>query len=70
MNCNDVIVCMVEFSPKEMFHNRLEVESITVKYAIKLDGNHVLVVYKQESGKIDRSIVEGPIIFIPSAHEW
>ena len=53
-----------------MFHNRLEVESIYVKNAVKLDGNHLLVVYKQEAGHIERRVVEGPTIFIPSAHEW
>ena len=58
------------YSPKEMFHNRLEIESMVVKDAVKLDGNHVLVVYKQQDGNIERRIVEGPTIFIPSAHEW
>ena len=53
-----------------MFHNRLEVESIAVRNAVKLDANHMLVVYKQESGHIERRVVEGPTIFIPSAHEW
>ena len=57
-------------SPLEMFHNRLEVESIYVKDSVKLDANHMLVVYKQESGHIERRVVEGPTIFIPSAHEW
>ena len=56
--------------PKEMFHNRLEVEYIRVKDAFRLDGNHLLVVYKQEAGHIERRIIEGPTIFTPSAHEW
>ena len=64
--CNATVPC----SPIEMFHNRLEVESIYVKNAVKLDGNHLLVVYKQEAGHIERRVVEGPTIFIPSAHEW
>lgn len=59
-----------EPGPIEMFHNRLEVESIEVKDAVKLDANHMLVVYKQEAGHIERRVVEGPTIFIPSAHEW
>ena len=53
-----------------MFWNRLEVESIEVKDAIKLDSNHLLVVYRQEEGHIDRRIVQGPAVFVPSAHEW
>ena len=56
--------------PVEMFHNRLEVESINVRDAITLDANHLLVVYRQESGHIERRIVEGPTIFMPTAHEW
>lgn len=65
-----VCVCGAVYSPIEMFHNRLEVESIVVKDAVKLDANHMLVVYKQEAGHIERRVVEGPTIFIPSAHEW
>ena len=57
-------------SPREIFHNRLEMDSILVRDAIRLDANHLLVVYKQESGHIERRIVDGPTIFIPSAHEW
>ena len=53
-----------------MFWNRLEVESIVVKDAIKLDSNHLLVVYRQEEGQIERRIVQGPVVFVPTAHEW
>ncbi len=53
-----------------MFVNRLEVESVQVKNAVKLDANHLLVVYKQEEGHIERRIVRGPAIFVPGAHEW
>jgi len=56
--------------PSEMFVNRLEYDSITVEDAIKLDSNHLVVVYKQLEGKIESRIVRGPTIFIPSAHEW
>ncbi len=56
--------------PCEMFVNRLEVESVQVKNAVKLDANHLLVVYKQEEGHIERRIVRGPAIFVPRAREW
>lgn len=58
------------YRPAEMFVNRLEVDNISVKNAIKLDSNHMVVVYKQVEGKIDSRIVRGPTIFIPDAHEW
>ena len=57
-------------SPTEMFQNRLQVDSIELRQAAKLDANHMVVVYKQLDGKIDRRIVSGPTIFIPTAHEW
>ncbi|XP_064395778.1 uncharacterized protein LOC135342867 [Halichondria panicea] len=56
--------------PAEMFVNRLEVDFIDVKDSVKLDANHMVVVYKQEEGKIERRIVQGPTIFVPNAHEW
>ena len=52
------------------FLNPLEVESITVRNAIKLDANHSLVVYKQNEGHIERRIVSGPIVFVPGPQEW
>ena len=54
--------------PREMFHNRLEVDGVLVKNALKLDANHLIVVYKQQEGQIERRIVQGPTIFVPSAH--
>ena len=56
--------------PAEMFQNKLEVDSITVRDVTKLSANEMVVVYKQLEGKIERRIVKGPTIFIPNAHEW
>lgn len=56
--------------PSEMFQNRLLVDSIELRDVTKLDANHMIVVYKQLDGKIDRRIVQGPTIFVPNAHEW
>jgi len=53
-----------------MFLNRLEVDSVVVKDCIKIDSNHMIVVYKQLEGVIERRIVQGPTIFMPSAYEW
>ena len=47
--------------------NRLDVDSVYVRNAIKLDTNH-LVVYKQQEGHIERRIVQGLTIFVPDAH--
>ena len=56
--------------PAELFMNRLELDSACVANAVKLDANHMLVVYKQLEGIIERRIVQGPIIFVPEAYEW
>ena len=65
-----VILLAPSHSPAEMYVNRLEVDSVDVQNAIKLDANHMIIVYKQEEGKIERRIVQGPTIFVPNAHEW
>ena len=41
--------------------NRLEVDSVFVRNALKLDANHLVVVYKQQEGHIERRIVQGPM---------
>ena len=77
-NCNNVSTqtettlyfSPVYYSPAEMFMNRLELDSCFVKNAIKLDDNHMVIVYKQLEGLIERRIVQGPTIFIPTAYEW
>ena len=53
-----------------MFMNRLEMDSMSVKDSIKLDANHMIIVYKQLEGVIERRIIQGPTVFTPSAYEW
>lgn len=53
-----------------LFLNRLEFDSVYVKDVVKLDANHMVVVYKQQEGHIDRRIVQGPTVFMPNAFEW
>ncbi len=62
--------CTCVSRPIELFMNRLELDSVTVKNCIKIDANHMIVVYKQLEGVIDRRIVQGPTLFMPSAYEW
>ena len=56
--------------PREMFMNRFEVDRVLVKNALKIDANHLIVVYRQEEEQIQRRIVQGPTIYVPDAHEW
>lgn len=52
------------------FENPLDHESITTLNAEKLNGNEMLVVYKQERDFIERRLVPGPAIFVPESNEW
>ena len=61
---------LIHSSPTEMFLNRLQVDSIDVGNVVKLDANHLVVVYRQLEEKIESRIVRGPCIFVPSAQEW
>lgn len=53
-----------------MFLNPLELASLEVKEALKIDSHCVVVVYKSQGGEVIRRIVEGPTVFIPAADEW
>lgn len=53
-----------------MFHNPLELNSLEVKEAIRIDSQNVVVVYKNTGTDVIRRIVEGPTVFIPNADEW
>ena len=54
-----------------MFCNPLEHESIQVENAVKIDSNHLIVVYRQQvDNSVERRIIQGPTLFIPEAGEW
>lgn len=54
-----------------MFNNPLEHDCIKVEDAIKIDANHLIVVYKQlADNSVQRRIVQGPTLFVPDAGEW
>ena len=49
----------------------MEHREITVAEGRRLDANHMLVVYnKTKAGDVERRIVQGPTLFIPTAEEW
>ena len=53
-----------------MFCNPLQHQSIDVKPAVKIDSNHVLVVYCQlPDNSVQRRIIQGPTLFVPEAGE-
>jgi hypothetical protein len=42
-----------------------------VEDAIKVEANHVIVVYKRlANSNVQRRLVEGPAVFVPEAVEW
>lgn len=57
--------------PCELFHNPLLYDRVQMKEAIKLDANHVIIVYKRRAdSSVERRLVEGPAVFVPEALEW
>ncbi|XP_064650600.1 uncharacterized protein LOC135502048 [Lineus longissimus] len=65
----DGVVCHMP-GPCQVFHNTLEYDEIRVEPSIKLDANHMIVVYKKMKESVARRVVQGPTVFIPAAEEW
>ncbi|KAJ8316481.1 hypothetical protein KUTeg_006495 [Tegillarca granosa] len=44
---------------------------VTIKEAIRVDANHLIVVYKRlKDNDVQRRIIQGPTVFVPEAEEW
>ena len=49
----------------------MEHSAVHVEQGKQLDANHVLVVYnKTKGGDVERRVIQGPTLFIPTAEEW
>ena len=57
--------------PCEVFFNPMVHDQINVVDALKLDANHMVVVYnRMKDGTVQRRIIQGPTVFVPEAEEW
>ncbi|XP_046570214.1 uncharacterized protein LOC124278529 [Haliotis rubra] len=57
--------------PCEVFFNPLILDSIKTESALKLDANHMVVVYKRlKDSNVQRRVIQGPVVFVPQAEEW
>ncbi|KAK2170014.1 hypothetical protein LSH36_5g17031 [Paralvinella palmiformis] len=56
--------------PCEMFFNPMEHSRIATRDAIKIDANHMVVVYQSLKNRVERRIIQGPQLFVPAAEEW
>ena len=57
--------------PCEIFFNPMLHENIQTLDALKLDANHMVVVYKRmKDTTVQRRIIQGPTVFVPEAEEW
>ncbi|KAL5020118.1 hypothetical protein ScPMuIL_003010 [Solemya velum] len=57
--------------PCELFFNPLMYDRVHVQEAIKIDANHMIVVYRSlKKGEVQRRIIQGPAVFVPEAEEW
>lgn len=65
------IIIFLFDSPCEIFFNPMLHENISVMDALKLDANHMIVVYKRlKDSTVQRRIIQGPTVFVPEAEEW
>jgi hypothetical protein len=56
--------CFIYFDPAEHL-------SIETHNAISVDGSEVLVAYRQQKdGGINRTLIKGPTLHVPSEDEW
>ena len=53
-----------------MFFNPMEHSRIATRDAIKIDANHMVVVYQSLKNRVERRIIQGPQLFVPAAEEW
>jgi len=57
--------------PTVLYENPTVIESITSAKGTKLDASEVLVVYRQKKeGLVERTLVEGPTLHVPTTEEW
>jgi len=56
--------------PATVWRDPVEIESVEVRPMIEVDAHEALVVYRQEQGKVQRRVVRGPTLFMPTADEW
>ena len=54
-----------------MFRNPMEHQLISVKTAVQIDSNHMLIVYRRcKDSAVERTVIDGPAVFIPTADMW
>ncbi len=56
--------------PAAVWFDPVEHAEISVKSAVTIDANEAIVVYHQHEGRVDRRVVRGPELYVPSANEW
>ncbi|KAK6173700.1 hypothetical protein SNE40_017106 [Patella caerulea] len=57
--------------PCVVYFNTVLYDSILERAAIQVDSNHIIVVYRRlETGGVDRTIKQGPCLFVPDVKEW
>lgn len=56
--------------PACVWFDPVEHESVVARRAVGIDANEAIVVYRQEEAGIQRRLVHGPALYIPSENEW
>ena len=56
--------------PTSMWLDPVLHEQITVEEALAINAHEAVVVYTRDDGEVDRRVVHGPAVFVPTEKEW
>jgi len=56
--------------PVEIWEDPVGHEAVDVRKCLHVNANEVIVVYRRNGGRVERRVVKGPALFMPSAEEW
>ena len=56
--------------PASVFFDPVRHDSIAVEDALPVNAHEAVVVYTREDGDVERRVVHGPAIFVPTEKEW
>jgi hypothetical protein len=56
--------------PVSLWYDPVEHESISVKKAMEIDSHEAAVVYRRTGEEVERRVVRGPAVFVPTENEW
>jgi len=56
--------------PAAVWYDPVEHKSIAIEQALMIDSNEAVVVYLQDGQDVQRRVVNGPAVYVPTEDEW